>query len=511
MSTTRQILQVFEQYQKARVHFVQCIADLSSRPQNIDVLQEGGVMLLLRPLLLDVVPAIQQTAVLAMGRLAQHSCSLAEAIVKGDILPQLAYSLTGQNRFYKKAAAFVLRSVAKHTPELAQSVVDSGALAPLVICLDEFDANIKEAAVWALGNVARHTAELATAVVDAGAVPLLVLCIQEPELAVKRIAAATLSDISKHGLELAQSVVDASAIPFLAQMILNPDVKLKRQVYSALAQISKHSVELAEMVVEADLFPSIFISLKDTDEYVQKNTATLIREIVKHTPELAQLVVNAGGVGAIVDFIGDTRGSVRLPGIMALGYIAAHSEHLAMSVIKFKGIIQLCLILTEEQEDHIRAAAAWALGQIGRHSPEHAKAVAQANVFPKLLEIYLNTSSSEDLQTKCKKALKNVLQKCVYLPALNPLLQDAPPNILKHILGQYSKVLPNDPKARKIFVTSGGLRKIQELKAEPGTALLEYINTINSCFPEEIVKYYSPGYPEQLLERVEKYKPSLIA
>ncbi len=37
-------------------------------------------------------------------------------------MPQLVYSLSQQNRFYKKAAAFVLRAVAKHSPQLAQAV-----------------------------------------------------------------------------------------------------------------------------------------------------------------------------------------------------------------------------------------------------------------------------------------------------------------------------------------------------------------------------------------------------
>ena len=61
-------------------------------------------------------------------------------------------------RFYKKAAAFVLRAVAKHSPALAQSVVDCGALDALVICLEEFDPGVKEAAAWALGYIARHNA-----------------------------------------------------------------------------------------------------------------------------------------------------------------------------------------------------------------------------------------------------------------------------------------------------------------------------------------------------------------
>ena len=213
-----------------------------------------------------------------------------------------------------------------------------------------------------------------------------------------------------------------------------------------------------------------------------------MREVAKHTPELAQLLVNAGGVAAVVDFVGENRGNIRLPGVMMLGYVGAHTENLAMAVIVSKGVVQLALTLAEEREDHLRAAAAWALGQCGRHTPEHAKAVALANVLPKLLEWYLRGESSEDLQQKAKKALKNILQKCVYLPALEPLLHDAPPNILKHVVAQFSKVLPHDPKARRLFVTSGGLKKIQEIKADEGSPLAEYINTINNCYPEEIVK-----------------------
>ena len=86
-------------------------------------LQDAGAMKLLRPLLLDVVPSIQQNAAAALGRLASHSEDLAEDVVANEILPQLVYSLSEQNRFYKRAAAFVLRSVAKHSPELALAVV----------------------------------------------------------------------------------------------------------------------------------------------------------------------------------------------------------------------------------------------------------------------------------------------------------------------------------------------------------------------------------------------------
>ena len=66
-----------------------------------------------------------------------------------------------------------------------------------------------------------------------------------------------------------------------------------------------------------------------------------------------------------------------------LGYVAAHSESLAMAVIMSKGVSQLAIILSEEQEDHIKAATVWALGQIGGHTPEHAKAIGVSNVLPR--------------------------------------------------------------------------------------------------------------------------------
>ena len=122
------------------------------------------------------VPSIQQTAALALGRLANYSEDLAEGVVGNEILPQLVFSLNDQNvefidsllvgigslfyfsqRFYKKAAAFVLRAVAKHSPDLAQAVVDSNALDCLIPCLEEFDPTVKEAAAWAIGYIAQHT------------------------------------------------------------------------------------------------------------------------------------------------------------------------------------------------------------------------------------------------------------------------------------------------------------------------------------------------------------------
>lgn len=510
---SRAVLQLCEEYQKARVTFVQAVADLATRPQNIDDLHQAGVMSLLRPLLLDTVASIQQSAALALGRLARYSNELAEAVVTNEILPQLVYALSQQNRFIKKDAAFVLRAVSKHSPKLAQAVVDSGALESLAMCLEEFDPSVKEAAAWAIGYIARHNKELAQIVVDSTeVVPLLVQCFQEPEVALKRTSASALGDICKHTAELSQTVVDAMAVPLLAKEISSTDAALKRQVCSCLAQIAKHSVDLAEVVVEAEIFPKILHCLKDDDPDVRKNAATTIREIARHTPDLAKLIVNAGGVDAVVEYVGspETRGNSRLPGIMTLGYIAAFADTLALAVITAKGILPLRDALINEPEDHLKAASAWSLGQLGRHSKDHARALAEADVFKRLLAVYVHNDSSEDLKVKAKRALKSVIQKCTYLPSLEPLLQEPemPKNILKYIVHQFSKVLPADKEAKTRFVKSGGLQTIQEVKEQAalGTKLREYIDDINQIYPQELVHCYSPQYAETLLEAVDSYE-----
>merc|ERR1719229_2088823 len=136
------------------------------------------------------------------------------------------------------------------------------------------------------------------------------------------------------------------------------------------------------------------------DQVVRKNAATLIREVAKHTPELARLIVNASGHAALIDYINEAKGNARLSGIMALGYIGAFSDTLALAIIIHQGILPLKDALVNEPEDYIKAASAWSLGQIGRHTPDHAKALAQAGVLRKLIDIFGDARSSADLKTK---------------------------------------------------------------------------------------------------------------
>lgn len=98
------------------------------------------------------------------------------------------------------------------------------------------------------------------------------------------------------------------------------------------------------------------------------------------------------------------------------------------------------------------------------------------------------------------------------MSALEPLLYTAPPDILESILRQFSKVLPNDAAARRIFQTTGGLKKLQEIQAQPQTEVAELITLINSYYSHDVVKYYSASSTncrDSILNRLSQYTPQV--
>ena len=92
--------------------------------------------------------------------------------------------------------------------------------------------------------------------------------------------------------------------------------------------------------------------------------------------------------------------------------------------------VPLVAALSEEAEDHMKSATAWALGQLGHHTPDHAKAVADTGVLPLLVTLENDAHSSEDLKGKCRKALKAVVAKLTFMPALDALVHRSGPSLL---------------------------------------------------------------------------------
>ena len=94
--------------------------------------------------------------------------------------------------------------------------------------------------------------------------------------------------------------------------------------------------------------------------------------------------------------------------------------------------------------------------------------------------------------------------KLTFLPALDGLVhRSLPESIMRMVLEQVGEVLAADPESRRLFVNSGGLAAVQQMAEAPGTNLREVVEVINSNYPEEIVKYYSPGYSKELLDKLQ--------
>jgi hypothetical protein len=151
----------------------------------------------------------------------------------------------------------------------------------------------------------------------------------------------------------------------------------------------------------------------------------------------------------------------------------------------------------------MKAAATWTLGQLGSHSSNHAKAMAETDVLSQLLAQYKSPNSSEDLRKKSKKAMKGIFVMCTVLDALEPLLQDVPEEIMVYLLNQFKKILPTEPTAKKNFVLSGGLRCIQQKHGSANEKLRLCIEEINTMYPQEIVQYYSPDYADTLIKKLD--------
>ena len=173
-----------------------------------------------------------------------------------------------------------------------------------------------------------------------------------------------------------------------------------------------------------------------------------------------------------------------------------------MSVIQAKAISQLRDALQNEPHQHIKAAACYALGHVGRHSSKHAKEVSDANVLSLMLFYFIDPNSTDDLKLKAKNALKKIIDTCSNLNALEPLIHVAPDKILKHILQQYVKNLKGNTEEMRAFAQNGGLQKIQEIKGRVSAKIQTLIDEINSYYPADIVRYYSPDYAADLLSKI---------
>ena len=79
--------------------------------------------------------------------------------------------------------------------------------------------------------------------------------------------------------------------------------------------------------------------------------------------------------------------------------------------------------------------------QIGRHSPDHAKWVADAGALLPLADSEADERGGDDLRGKARRALKGIMAKLTHLPALDTMVhRNLPEGVMKVVLEQLGKV-----------------------------------------------------------------------
>lgn len=405
---------VFTKFSSERYEFARTLASMTEKADTFGehLLAEGGDYHL-RALMHDRdSDATRVTATNALSQLVAF-CGPKKAaeLVSTGLLEDCRVEFERGVPALTKACAALVKAVASHSPELAEACLTGGMVAPLTAALREMDPSLREAAASTLQVLAApstaHATVVATDSTDSSHVlPLLVACLREPELSLKRTAAAALCEVAKHDEQLATAVVGAGTLPLVIGLLGHADTKLRRQASKTLEAVVCHSEALTASALSAGLLSRVLGGLQDNDAAVRRNAVVILRDVCKHSEANAQVVADAGGLHSLVNFAtaDGISGSARLPAVTALGYCAAFSPELAAAVIAARGVHAAKQALLQDAEEHCRAAAAWALGHMGRHSEQHATALAEADAFRHLCEVIV-TAEGDDLPAKAGRCL----------------------------------------------------------------------------------------------------------
>eukprot|EP00826_Nyctotherus_ovalis_P037094 TRINITY_DN3359_c0_g4_i1.p1 TRINITY_DN3359_c0_g4~~TRINITY_DN3359_c0_g4_i1.p1 ORF type:complete len:339 (-),score=105.77 TRINITY_DN3359_c0_g4_i1:2074-3090(-) len=335
----------------------------------------------------------------------------------------------------------------------------------------------------------------------------------------------TLSEIAKHNAELADKVISAKGVlNSLINCTAHQEWEVRQQACGCLANIAKHTEALAQRLVDANILPKLINCIRDKKTSVQSQGILCLKEISCHSVDLARTVCDtAEALSSVIEYLNTFKGS-KLHGAMILGYTASFNYELAKAVVKAEGHGALMKVLKEEEEGHVKAAAAWSLGQIGKHSAEVAKALIDKNVLEELLEVYNGAEGSKVLQEKAKRSLKSIIRQCFATESLMQLLDRADQKVARQILLQTASVLRSNPEEKKSFIEKGYLDRVKGIEAEEGSRLRGALEEFDELFPpvaepevkeeaeekaeEKVETVEEPNKPEKKAEEIPKKAPN---
>ena len=491
------------------------------------------------PLYPDANSGVQVAALAAMRTLTQDTDATGEEISDPDALKKVIASLTHRKTAVAVAGCATLQALAEKRPQYASAMITEGALPPLRELLGAFDPDTKEAAARCLTAVAGAGETQARSVLDDGpgdCLELMAIAATDPDASFSmRLAVARFFDACcDYGASMARRVMlssDAAAcVARLARDAsvatapggLGPSQRARSVAFASLTGMAQNGEDLAAMVAETGVvMDAVAAVTDDKDANVRECAAALLREVACKTADLAEKVTSDGGIAGLVQCLAYDRGDKRsMFAAQTLGYIADYKPSLAMAVV---GVDRgRCLIeaLDSAPDADSATAAAWAIGCVARHGKESAAPLAKSGALKSLTDTYARAGTNEALRDRCKASVKSVIKNSGALGLLEGMVnQNTPPGILRHVLAEFATKLGNDVKAKRSFVTSGALMRMQAIiKAHDSTvaeaaAMLEACKLsgeeppaptepllderavrdakrINGVFPADVVSYY---------------------
>ena len=531
-----------EAYKQARLAFVNALNEMLRKddPSLDAALLDGECLALLhRPLVQDIVPGIQTSALAAMRALASRVDRAGDVLATPETLKKIVSSLSHADPNVVVAGCGVARALASKREAHVRALFDAGALPPLREALDSLNPEILDAAAKCAVAVAQASpwaaermldspppprreeteekenrredatpgdaSELSTAAVHEKRVTsekhkqrvsktvrgkghslLECLCSVSSDaktsLATRATIARFFEACAAHGEALASRVVrDADCAGAVTRLARDAGlalaagagaVRARATAFAAAAEMARHADALALAVRDAGIVPDALLGCCETnDSFVPEAAATreaataCLRALASKTPELAESLIEAGAAASLTDSLSLEKGGKRAAlAAQTLGFLADYKPSTAAAVCGADGGRALVSCLERAETGDVAAAAAWALGCVARHGTNTASVLAKNGAIRALLSCYAGVQADRHttLREKAKASLKALIKKCGGLETIDALVSaETPGPILRHVLSEFAERLGKDVAAKRAFVTSGGLMRLQ--------------------------------------------------
>eukprot|EP00201_Polytomella_parva_P020233 CAMPEP_0175044402 /NCGR_PEP_ID=MMETSP0052_2-20121109/3780_1 /TAXON_ID=51329 ORGANISM="Polytomella parva, Strain SAG 63-3" /NCGR_SAMPLE_ID=MMETSP0052_2 /ASSEMBLY_ACC=CAM_ASM_000194 /LENGTH=403 /DNA_ID=CAMNT_0016307683 /DNA_START=14 /DNA_END=1222 /DNA_ORIENTATION=- len=371
--TLKQIKQAFTAYQVAKATFLTSLSEFVSHldPENLmleELAKQDVIGILCCPLVSDVVPGSQASALQSLSALSAAAPVLSQSIVSSGILDSIiGLSLNHSSATVQAAADSVVESVAGASPNFAGRLLESGVVSGLCTQLTAPGQKmVKEAAVSAISALMSshvthaelicHQSPVLSILTDVLSVP------PQPDrrggngggggggggggeedqsYALVQGVVRTLASTARYSAELAEFVVAGGSLPYIAGLVrgshsVNTPPLLKATALNCLSHIARHNASLAEAVLQTGVANGAIACLTDVlVPKVRRAAVALLLQLAQKTPALAVAIVRDGAPAAVTRHLQleSSNPSDQLTGLTLVGTLASYTLESSKAMI----------------------------------------------------------------------------------------------------------------------------------------------------------------------------------